>query len=96
MPENENPEENLLHWSASLNSKDWVIDIDVFCKIRELINRTIELPEGKRQVLNLLEGGNGTGELKLYKHIGNTLEQIEHATLTKVFSEFGHIEEGEF
>lgn len=96
MPENENPEENLLHWSASLNSKDWVIDIDVFCKIRELINRTIELPEGKRQVLNLLEGGTGTGELKLYKHIGNTLEQIEHATLTKVFSEFGHIEEGEF
>lgn len=96
MPENENPEENLLHWSASLNSKEWVIDIDVFCKIRELNNRTIELPEGQRQVLNLLEGGTGTGEIKLYKHIGNTLEQIEHATLAKVFCEFGHIEEGEF
>ena len=96
MPENENPEENLLHWSTSLNSKEWVIDIDVFCKIRELNNRSIELPEGQRKVLNLLEGGSGTGEIKLYKHIGNTLEQIEHATLAKVFCEFGHIEEGEF
>ena len=96
MPEAENPEENLLHWSVSLNSKLWVIDIDIFCKIKELNNRTIELPEGRRQVLNLLEGGTGTGEIKLYKHIGNTLEQIEHATLVKVFCEFGHIEEGEF
>ena len=96
MPENDNPEDNLLHWSTSLNSKEWVIDIDVFCKIRELNNRTIELPEGQRKILNLLEGGTGTGEIKLYKHIGNTLEQIEHATLQKVFCEFGHIEEGEF
>ena len=92
----QNPEENLLHWSVSLNSKEWVIDIDVFCKIRELNDRTIELPEGRRKVLNLLEGGAGTGEIKLYKHIGNTLEQIEHATLTKVICEFGHIEDGEF
>ena len=96
MPETENPDENLLHWSVSLNSKEWVIDIDVFCKIRELNDRTIELPEGQRKVLNLLEGGTGTGEIKLYKHIGNTLEQIEHATLAKVICEFGHIEEGEF
>ena len=96
MPEAELPEENLLHWSVSLNSKIWVIDIDVFCKIKELNNRSLELPEGKRKVLNLLEGGSGTGEIKLYKHIGNTLEQIEHATLAKVFCEFGHVEEGEF
>ena len=61
-----------------------------------MIDRSLELPEGKRKVLNLLEGGSGTGEIKLYKHIGNTLEQIEHATLQKVFCEFGHIEEGEF
>lgn len=96
MPEAENPEENLLHWSVSLNSKLWVIDIDIFCKIRELNNRTLELAEGQRKVLNLLEGGTGTGEIKLYRHIGNTLEQIEHATLAKVLCEFGHIEEGEF
>lgn len=96
MPEAENPEENLLHWSVSLNSKMWVIDVDVFCRIKELNNRAVELPEGKRKILNLLEGASGTGEIKLYKHIGNTLEQIEHATLQKVFCEFGHIEEGEF
>ncbi|MBP5520773.1 MAG: hypothetical protein J6X84_09400 [Treponema sp.] len=96
MPEAENPEENLLHWSVSINSKLWVIDVDVFCKIKELNNRTLELPEGNRKILSLLEGGTGTGEIKLYKRNGNTLEQIEHATLAKVLCEFGHIEEGEF
>ncbi len=96
MPESDNPDENLLHWSVSLNNKTWVIDIDVFCKIKELVNRLLELPEGSRKILNLLEGGSGTGEIKLYKKIGNTLEQIEHANLVKVVCGFGHSEAGEF
>lgn len=95
MPEAENPEENLLHWSASFDNKNWVVDIDIFCKIKEMFNRSIELPVGLRKVLNILQGGTGTGELKLYKRNGNTLEQIEHATLTKVVCEFGHHEEAE-
>ncbi|MCR5189241.1 MAG: hypothetical protein K6C97_09925 [Treponema sp.] len=95
MPEAENPDENLLHWSVSLNNKTWVLDIDVYCKIKELYNRKLELPEGSRKVLNLLEGASGYGEIKLYKHIGNTLEQIEHAKLIKVVCEFGQNEDGE-
>ncbi len=95
MPEAENPDENTLHWSVSLNNKNWVVDIDVYCRIKDLYNRKLELPEGSRKVLNLLEGGTGIGEIKLYKHIGNTLEQIEHAKLTKVICEFGHNEDGE-
>ena len=95
MPEAETPDENTLHWSVSLNNKNWVIDIDVYCRIKDLYNRKLELPEGSRKVLNLLEGGTGIGEIKLYKHIGNTLEQIEHAKLTKVICEFGHNEDGE-
>lgn len=95
MPEAENPEENLLHWSVSLNNKTWVLDIDVYCRIKDLYNRKLELPDGSRKILNLLEGATGYGEIKLYKHIGNTLEQIEHAKLTKVVCEFGQNEDGE-
>ena len=95
MPESDEPENNQLHWSVSLANKTWVIDIDVYCKIKELYNRQLELPEGERKVLNLLEGATGTGEIKLYKKIGPTLEQIEHAKLAKVVCEFGHNEDGE-
>ena len=93
MPEAENIDENLLHWTISLHNKIWVIDVDVYCKIRDLFNRSIELPDNSRRIMNLLEGATGTGELKLYRKSGNTLEQIEHANLLKVVCEFGHIEQ---
>lgn len=96
MPQSEDESQNLLHWSVSLDNKNWVVDVDVFCKIKEMFNRNLELPVGFRKVMNMLQGGTGTGELKLYKKIGNTLEQIEHAQLAKVICEFGHTEEGEF
>jgi len=96
MPEKDEPDTNLLHWTSSFDNKKWVVDLDIFCKITELYNRSIELPGGARKVLNLLEGATGYGELKLYKKNGNTLEQIEHAQLVKVICEFGQTEEGEF
>ena len=95
MPETEKPEENLLHWSVSLTHKLWIIDVDVYCKIKDLYDRSLELPQGQRQVLNILESATGTGEIKLYKKTGNTLEQIEHAKLNKVVCEFGHTESSE-
>lgn len=95
MPESENPEENQLHWSVSINHKLWIVDVDIYCKIKELYNRSLEMPQGERKVLNLLEGATGIGEIKLYRRIGNTLEQLEHARLNKVICEFGHIEKGE-
>lgn len=96
MPEKDDPTTNLLHWTASFDDKKWVVDLDIFCKITELYNRSLELPVGARKVLNLLQGATGYGEIKLYKKIGTTLEQIEHAQLNKVICEFGRSEEGEF
>lgn len=93
MPESENPEENQLHWSVSLHNKIWVIDIDLYCRIKDLNNRTIETPEGNRKVLNMLEGGTGVGEIKLYKRVHNTLEQIENAKINKAICEYGHVED---
>ena len=94
-PETENVEDNKLHWSVSLNSRDWIIDIDLYCKIKDLFNRTIELPDGNRKIMNILEGAAGIGEIKLFRKIKDTLEQIEHAKIIKAVCEFGQQEEGE-
>lgn len=95
MPEAENLEENQLHWSVSIDNKGWIVDVDIYCKIKDLFNRSLELPEGNRRVLNLVEGASGTGEIKIYKKIGLTLEQIEHVELVKVICEFGQAEESD-
>ncbi len=93
-PSTEDPEEDKLHWSVSINSKLWVIDIDLYCRIRELANRTLELPEGTRKILNVVQGATGSGEIKLFKKNKNTLEQIEYANITNAVCEFGHEEDG--
>ena len=94
-PEAEDPEENKLHWSVSINSKLWVIDVDIYCRIKDLSNRNLELPEGNRKILNVVQGATGTGEIKLFKKNRNTLEQIEYANITKAVCEFGHEEDGD-
>lgn len=94
-PEGNDVSENKLHWSVSINSKLWVIDVDIYCKINELYNRELELPDGGRKILNEVQGGTGVGEIKLFKRIKNTLEQIEYAKIVKAVCEFGHTEEGE-
>lgn len=94
-PEADEDEDKNVHWSVSINSKLWVIDIDIFTKIKYLYNRKLECPEGKRKIINILQSGNGYGEIRLYKKIKNDLEQIEYAKITKALCEFGHIEEGE-
>lgn len=95
MPEVDDIDENRLHWTASIHNKNWILDVDVFCKITELVNRKLELPEGDRKVLNLIEGGTGTGEIKLYKKVKKNLEQIEYAKINNCICEFGHKEESE-
>ena len=51
----------------SVHNKTYVIDVDIYCDVKDLYNRLLELPEGERKVMNLIEGFSGTGEIKLYK-----------------------------
>lgn len=83
-------ENEMLHWSVSINSKIWIIDIDVYCNTNELLNRTIELSEGNGKTLNVVSSGSGNGEIKLFKRIKNDLEQIEFAKINDVICEFGN------
>ena len=96
MPEKSDITQNMLHWSCSFTSKQWLVDVDVYCKIKDLFNKKVELPEGARKTLNIITGISDSGELKLYKRNGKDLEQIEHAKLDKVVCEFGEKEEFEY
>jgi tocopherol cyclase len=81
-----------LHWSVSADTKKWVVDIDIMCLTKELFVRNIELPEGGRKVMKQLVGGTGTGEIRLYHHVGKNLELIEDARITNALCEFGQLE----
>ncbi|MGP1459851.1 MAG: hypothetical protein ACTTKL_11200 [Treponema sp.] len=87
MPADEDGEK--LHWSVSLTNKKYVIDVDVYCPASQLFVRSLELPEGGRTVLKVLCGGNGTGEIRLYKKVKKNIEIIEHAHIANALCEFG-------
>ena len=80
-----------VHWSVSIHRGKIVIDIDVFCKGKEMFVRDYEMPYGKRSLLKIL-GGAGSGEVRVYKRIGKNLELLEHATVSDAICEFGQTE----
>lgn len=89
---NDNNEGEKVHWSVSIHKGKYVIDVDVFCKGKEMFVRDYEMPEGKRKLLKIL-GGVGTGEIRIYKKIRKNLELLEHANVYDSICEFGQIEE---
>jgi len=81
-----------VHWSVSIHKGKMVIDIDLYCNDKEMFVRDYEMPQGKRCLLKIL-GGNGTGEIRIYKKIGKNLELLEHANIYEAICEFGQTEE---
>lgn len=82
-----------LHWTLSITEKNIVVDIDIFCKTKEMYVRDFEVPEGNRTLLKILSGGNGTGEIRVYKKTKQDLELLEHAHVANCLCEFGNAEE---
>lgn len=84
-PANEGSEE--LHWSASVNCKKYILDVDVYCPASEMLVKDYWLPDGT--LLKVLCGGSGTGEIRLYKQIKKSLELIQHAKILGASCEYG-------
>lgn len=81
-----------LHWSVSVHDRKRIVDIDVFCNTSAMFVRDYECPEGARKLLKVLGGGNGTGEVKVFKKIKKNLELIEDVRISNVVCEYGNIE----
>lgn len=93
MPEDENGER--LHWSVSISNKKIVVDVDIFCAASQLSVHSLELPEGNRKVLKVIESGMGTGEIRIYRKVKKDLELIEHAHVGFALCQFGKSEDPE-
>lgn len=85
----ENPR---LHWSTSFCNSNYILDVDIFCKESDMTMRDYEQPCGQRTLLRLLSGGNGTGEIRLYRRFGKNMELIEHANIENCLCEYGNNE----
>ncbi len=88
-PANDGNEE--LHWSASVNCKKYILDVDVFCLAREMQVQDCLMPDGS--LLKVLRGGSGSGEIRLYKQIKKSLELIQHAKILGAACEYGEKDE---
>lgn len=76
-----------LHWSASVNCKKFILDVDVFCPAQEMLVKDYWLPDGT--LLKVLCGGSGSGEIRLYKQVKKSLELIQHAKILGASCEYG-------
>ena len=84
-PLNDGNEE--LHWSASVNCKKYILDVDVFCPASEMLVKDYWLSDGS--LLKVLCGGSGSGEIRLYKQIKKSLELIQHAKILGAECDYG-------
>lgn len=82
-----------LHWSVSLNCKKYILDVDVFCPVSEMLVKDYELPAAGAGIVKVLCGGSGTGEIRLYRQIKKSLELIQHAKILEACCEFGQSDE---
>lgn len=87
MPKND--EDDQLRWSVSLHNKKYIIDIDIFCKTSSMCVRTYESAAVYGKIFKILESGDTSGELRLYKKIKKTVELLEYAKISNAFCEYG-------
>ncbi len=87
----ENDEEERLHWTVSIHGGKFVMDVDVYCNSSSVMIRDYILPGGDGQMLHVVCGGNGYGEIRLYSHQHKSLELIQNARFENVVCEYGTI-----
>lgn len=81
-----------VHWSESFRKGKLIVDIDVYCNTGMMLVKEYECPEGNSKILKILSGGNGTGEMRIYKKTGKNIELLEHVEIENCLCEFGRVE----
>ena len=78
-----------LHWSVSIHKKNFVVDIDVFCKSDEMLVQGCDMLQAGRDSMHIVSGGSGFGEIRIYKKMGKSLELLEDARIESALCEYG-------
>ena len=73
-------------WRVNASNKDSRIELVLYCKREDMLLIKYEAPTGKKLHNRLWNGGNGWGEIKLYKKDGTL---IDHVKMENTGCEYG-------
>ena len=73
-------------WHINASNKNSRMELVLYCKREEMMLFNYEAPDGSKRHNRLWNGGNGYGELKLYKKDGTL---IDHVKLENAGCEYG-------
>lgn len=76
-------------WHVRQETKKAIMETDVTCKKKDMLNVNYEAPDGSKRHNRLWNGGNGTGEIKLYRKKGRKKELVDDVTALNIGCEYG-------
>ncbi|MGP1587845.1 MAG: hypothetical protein ACTTHG_05830 [Treponemataceae bacterium] len=78
----------ICRWTVTAENSKNFLDVDVFCKKSEMIKKKYLNPRGTVSFDSFWSGGNGTGEIRLYKKVNKDLEIVEQARIENCICEY--------
>lgn len=82
--------DELCHWQVTAENKKNLVDVDIFCKKRDMLKMRYMNVRGLVSFDEFWSGGNATGELRLYKKVGKALEIMEQARVENCACEYAN------
>ncbi|MBQ0079671.1 MAG: hypothetical protein KBS66_07280, partial [Eubacterium sp.] len=77
-------------WHVRQENKDAVMDVNITCEKKDMNLVNYEAPDGSKRHNRLWNGGNGVGNVKLYKKVkGGQLELIDDIAVGHIGCEYG-------
>ena len=85
-------EDGLIKWFVKQETKKYIMETNVTCKIEDMLLVNYEDPMGMKRHNHLYNGGNGIGEIKLYKKKGKKKILIDDILATHIGCEYGEFD----
>ncbi len=80
-------------WHVTQENVDSVMDTRIRCKKKDMLFVNYESPDGMKRYSRLWNGGNGVGQIKLYRKTADGLQMIDDMIATHVGCEYGEYDE---
>ncbi len=78
-----------INWKLLGKNRTALVELSVACAKIEMLRRRPQQPDGSYRHDVLWSGGTGTGEARLYRRDGETLDLVDTITLRDVLCEYG-------
>ena len=78
-----------VYWHVEMENKDYLFIVEVNCKKEDMLLVNYEDPDGNKFHNRLFNGGNGIGNIKLYKKIKKNNVLIDDISVTHIGCEYG-------